>query len=297
MNRALPTIVLRALLFLILAAHGTPLRAAAAAPATTGSVRVGSFNIRYANDSDGPNAWRHRRAMVCGILGDGDFWGLQEVLPAQLEEIRAARPEFGMVARTREVDPSSGESCPILYRTDRWALDPVDHGTFWISESPEVAGSKSWDASLPRIATFARFTAKDGGRGIYVFNTHLDHKGERSRVESARLLARRIAARRHPGDPVILLGDFNCGPASDALRALVGDGKAGFRDAWRETNPAAPEQPTFNGWADACAGERIDFVLVAGPLETESASIDAAKRDGRWPSDHAFVRAEFVWKP
>jgi endonuclease/exonuclease/phosphatase family metal-dependent hydrolase len=270
---------------------------ASASADAAGSVRVGTFNIRYANDADGENAWRHRRATVCGILGDGDFWGLQEALPSQVDEIRAARPEYGVVARTREADPAKGEACPILYRSDRWTLDPADHGTFWLSETPEVAGSRSWDSSLPRIATYARFTAKEGGRGIYVFNAHLDHKGEQARLESAELLARRIAARRHAGDPVILLGDFNCGPASEPVRALLGDGALALRDAWRETNPAAPEQPTFNGWADACSGERIDFILAAGALDTESASIDAAKRDGRWPSDHAFVRAEFVWRP
>lgn len=263
------------------------------------SVRVGSFNIRYANDADGPNAWSHRRAVVCGILGEGDFWGLQEALPAQIEEIKAARPEFGVVARTREADASQGEACPILYRSDRWTLDSAEHGTFWLSEKPETPGSRSWDASLPRIATFARFTAKEegrGARGIYVFNIHLDHKGAQSRLEAAKLLARRIAARAHPEDPVVLLGDFNCGPASEPVRTLLSDRSIGLRDAWRETNPAAPEQPTFNGWADACSGERIDFILVAGALDTESASIDASRRDGRWPSDHAFVRAEFVWR-
>jgi endonuclease/exonuclease/phosphatase family metal-dependent hydrolase len=269
----------------------------AAAEPRSESVRVGTFNIRYANDGDGPNAWRHRRAIVCGILRECDFWGLQEALPSQIDEIKAARPEYGFVARTREADAAQGEACPILYRSDRWTLDPMDHGTFWLSETPDAAGSKSWDSSLPRIATYARFTAKDGARGIYVFNTHLDHKGAQARLAAATILAQRIKARRHAGDPVVLLGDFNCGPTSDPVKALLGDAAVGLRDAWRETNPSAPEQPTFNGWADACTGERIDFIFVAGGLDTESAAIESSKRDGRWPSDHAFVRAEFVWKP
>ena len=266
---------------------------AQAAPA---SIRVATFNIRYANDADGANAWSRRRALVLGILRDGDFWGLQEALPSQVREVAEGLPEYRVLARSREKDPAEGEACPILYRADRWELDAADHGTFWLSETPDEAGSRSWDSSLPRICTYGRFVAKSGARAIYVFNAHLDHQGATARLESARLVARRIAARRHAGDPVVLLGDFNCGPVSAPLQALVGGDAPLLRDAWRMTNPDAAEQPTFNGWAEACAGERIDHILFAGALDVESAAIDAARRGGRWPSDHAFVRAEFVWR-
>jgi len=265
------------------------------------SIRVGSFNIRYANEGDGPNAWRHRRAMVLGILRAADFWGVQEALPEQVRDIEQGCTEFKVLARTREADATKGEACPILYRADRWELDAAESGTFWLSETPEVAGSKSWDSSLPRVCTFARFTARKMGAGdgapraLYVFNVHLDHRGEQSRLEAAKLVAARIAARKH-ADPVILLGDFNCGPGSAPIKALLGHATLGLRDAWRETNPDAPEQGTFNGWAESCGTERIDWILVGGGLDVESASIDADKRDGRWPSDHAIVRAEFVWR-
>ncbi|MFM7135243.1 MAG: hypothetical protein ACKO0W_13125 [Planctomycetota bacterium] len=152
------------------------------------AVRAGTFNIRYENEADGPDAWRHRRAMVAKVLAEGDFWGLQEALPSQVEAIRADRPEFGVLARTRDADPASGEACPILYRRARWTPDAEDSGTFWLSPTPETPGSKGWDAALPRIATFARFTSSDG-RAVYVFNAHLDHRGAAARVESARLLA------------------------------------------------------------------------------------------------------------
>jgi endonuclease/exonuclease/phosphatase family metal-dependent hydrolase len=261
------------------------------------SIRVGTFNIRYANEGDGPNAWRHRRALALGILRTADFWGLQEAVPEQVRDIEQGCTEFKLLSRSREMDPAKGEACPILYRADRWELDPTEHGTFWLSETPEVAGSKSWDSSLPRICTFARFTARTtaGVRALYVFNIHLDHRGPAARLESAKLVAQRIKARKH-ADPVILLGDFNCGPASEPVKVLLGDAALGLRDAWRETNPEAPEQGTFNGWAEKCGDERIDWILFAGGLDVESASIDADKREGRWPSDHAIVRAEFVWR-
>jgi len=95
----------------------------------TESIRVGSFNIRYANEGDGPNAWRHRRAMVLGILRAADFWGVQEALPEQVRDIEQGCTEFKVLARTREADATKGEACPILYRADRWELDAAESGT------------------------------------------------------------------------------------------------------------------------------------------------------------------------
>lgn len=263
-------------------------------------VTVGTFNIRYANEGDGANAWRHRRAMVAGILREGDFWGLQEVLPSQLEEVLAASPRFAAISRTREVDPAQGEACPILYDRARWEVDATERGTFWLSTTPEVAGSKSWDSSIPRIATFARFierapAAGAAPRALYIFNVHLDHRGERSRLEAARLVAARIAARAHQ-DPVILLGDFNCGPESEPIRAVLAHEGASLRDAWRAANPDAPEQGTFNGWNERFGDTRIDFVFASRAIAVRSATIDLRKPDGRWPSDHAPVLARIAWE-
>ena len=263
-----------------------------AAPAP---IEVGTFNIRYANDGDGVNAWSHRRGIVLAIVREGDFWGLQEALPSQVSDIERGAPAMKVLVRSREKDASKGEACPILYRADRWTLDESDHGTFWLSETPDAAGSKSWDSSLPRICTFARFTERGGGRSLYVFNTHLDHQGPKARLEAARMVAARIAARRHD-DPVVLVGDFNCGPTSEPVQALLGAKPAFLRDAWRTAHPEAPEQGTFNGWEPACGAERIDWIMVGGALEVRSADIDAEKRDGHWPSDHAFVRARLSWK-
>lgn len=255
-------------------------------------VTVTSFNIRYGTARDGDNRWERRRELVLGVLRDGgDVLGLQEALPFQVQEIAAALPGFAVESRTREKDPVEGEACPIFWRTERFEADPTDRGTFWLSEAPQTPGSRSWDAALPRIATFVRLVDRADGRGLYVFNTHLDHRGETAREESARLLARRIAERKRPDEPVVLLGDLNDGPGSVAVRTLV---SAGLRDAWRDANPAAPEAGTFNGWNESPGAERIDFVLATDGLVAMSAEIDTRRPDGRWPSDHLPVRSGFL---
>lgn len=269
------------------------------APPSSDEITVGTFNIRYANDGDGANAWHHRRGMVAEILREGEFWGLQEALPAQVDEVLADCPRFKAISRTREQDPAKGEACPILYDHARWEVDAKEQGTFWLSTTPEVAGSRSWDSSLPRIATFARFIERTPASGltpraIYIFNVHLDHRGETARVEAARLVADRIAARAH-ADPVVLVGDFNCAPTSDPIKAVLSNPKACLRDCWRAAHPAAPEQGTFNNWGERCGDMRIDFVLASCELVIRSCEVDLRKPRGRWPSDHAPVRATLAF--
>lgn len=252
---------------------------------------AGTFNIRYDNAGDGANRWSRRRELVVGILREGDLWGLQEALPTQVAELAGALPEFGVLSRTRERDPAQGEACPILYRRDRFEPDPDDHGTFWLGPTPDEPGSRGWDAALPRIATWSRLVDREG-RGLYLFNAHFDHRGEEARRESARVLLDRIAARRR-ADPVIVTGDLNCGPGSPALGAILASREPVLVDAWRAANPSAPEQATFNGWADECRGARIDWLFAerTPSLAIEACDIDLRRPSGRWPSDHAPVVA------
>ncbi len=266
--------------------------AAGVVTADEGRLVVGSFNIRYDNEADGDNAWRRRRPLVAAVLRRGDVFGLQEALPHQIAEILQDCPEFACLQRTRERDPARGEACPILFRQDRFALDPQEHGTFWLSQQPDVAGSQSWDAALPRIATFARLRGRDG-RAFYVYNVHLDHRGAQSRVEAAALLCHRIAARAHP-DPVVALGDFNCGPDSAPLQTLLDSRLCTLVDVWRRVHPDSLEQGTFHGWRDALHGPRIDFVLASPEWQPEGCEILLDRPDGRWPSDHAPVLAALL---
>lgn len=289
------------------------------------TVSVGTLNIRLDTAADGDNAWPHRIEMVVDALGRAQIWGIQEALPHQVEELTRRLPHMQALWRTRDANPARDESCPIMFDRGLWALDPGDHGTFWLSDRPSVPGSKSWDSSLPRICTYARLVRRGGEPcAVYVFNVHLDHRGAVARRESARLLLQRIRARAHP-DPVVVLGDFNAGPDSpplqlltaadpeppspqgSAARTATASGDASARaesgtpdplvDAWRAANPAAPEQGTFNGWSAEVSGPRIDFVLVSPDVKVISAAIDPAQRKGRWPSDHLPVTAQLQFRP
>ena len=83
----------------------------------------------------------------------------------------------------------TAESSPIFYRKDRFTV--LDSGTFWLSETPEVIGGKSWDAAITRIALgdSARLAVN---QEFLHLNTHFDHRGEVARTNSAALIVARL---------------------------------------------------------------------------------------------------------
>ena len=257
-----------------------------------------SFNIRYDNRADGPNRWQHRREAVAALIGPVQVAGLQEVLHSQLTDLKEALPDFTAVGVGRDDGKQQGEYSPILYRTARFELR--DSGTFWLSAEPEKVGSKGWDASLPRICTWAKLFDKENAREFYFFNTHFDHRGEQARLESAKLIVKQVAALRG-ASPVILTGDFNATPESEPIQAILTTANAaGTRLADSRTlskaNPVGPET-TWNGFEKVMPNRRIDFAFIGGPLEvlTYEEVVDQLP-DDRFPSDHFPVRIKIAFE-
>ena len=75
----------------------------------------------------------------------------------------------------------------------------LESGQFWLSENPDEKFSKSWDSSLPRVATWVRLKdKKSDGREVLFANTHFDHRGVEARRRSAALLRTRLTKLAHP---------------------------------------------------------------------------------------------------
>ncbi len=256
-------------------------------------IRVLSFNIRYGTARDGRNAWPLRRELVFDVLRRErwDFVGLQEALRFQLDEIHRAVDGFGEIGVGRDDGKQRGEYSAILYRQDRWFAQ--HSGTFWLSETPDVPGSKSWGNGIPRIVTWGRFVERKTRRAVWVFNTHFDHQSQPSREKSARALAASIA-RKTEGEPVIVTGDFNAGEDNPAMRYLLSPDSGSpvhLRDTFRVLHPKATDVGTFHGFTGRTQGDKIDYVLVDRHFEVLAADIIRFARDGRYPSDHFPVMA------
>lgn len=256
-----------------------------------------SFNIRYGTARDRGNAWPKREVLVYDVIRgcECDFVGLQEGLRFQIDEIHAAVDGYGEVGVGRDDGKESGEYSAILYRRDRWQVG--DSGTFWLSDSPSVAGSRSWGNFIPRIVTWGRFVERSSGRAIRVFNTHFDHLSQASREKGARLLAARIAGQDSDA-PVVVTGDFNAGEDNPAIRYLTtpdGDTPFPLVDTFRVLHPDAVNVGTFGGFKGRRRGPKIDYVFTGSNTEVLRAEILRVNENGRYPSDHypVYARLEF----
>ena len=253
-------------------------------------LRVMSFNIRFNNPNDGADAWPHRKDRVAQLIRfhQADIVGVQEALKGMLDDLQERLPRHEWVGVGRADGKEEGEFSAIFYRPRR--LELLEHDTFWLSETPEQVASVGWDASMERIATWARFRDRLTGEIFYHVNTHFDHRGEEARRESARLIVDRV--REIAGNtPTVITGDFNAVEDSPPYEVLTG--ADAFRDAFyaSEQAPYGPNS-TWNGFEEITPGRRIDFIFVGSDVQVLQHGILTDAWDGRFPSDHLPVLAE-----
>ena len=139
-------------------------------------VNVMTFNIRYNNPGDGADAWPHRKDMVADVIRkQADIAGLQEAQFDQIEDLEKRLPNFKWYGVGRDDGKKKGEFCPIFYRADRFEV--LQKQTLWLSETPEVPGSKGWDTAITRLMTMVQFKETKSGARFWMINTHFDHRG------------------------------------------------------------------------------------------------------------------------
>lgn len=212
-----------------------------------------------------------------------------------LQELQQRLPLYEWVGEGRR-GGHKGEFNAIFYHKKKLRL--LEHGQFWLSMTPDKPGSVGWDGRFPRICTWARFAlAKGSVPELRVYNTHLDHMGNRARMEGAALIWETIL--RHQAQfgpsPVILSGDFNAGPDHDVIRFLSGEsvfeaGRAELENAFADPKKAGR---TFHGFRGGKSGEPIDFLFGGFGASPLHGDVIRSKHNGRYPSDHYPVTAVF----
>ncbi|HEU0139617.1 MAG TPA: endonuclease/exonuclease/phosphatase family protein [Bryobacteraceae bacterium] len=255
-------------------------------------LKVMSFNVRLPSKADGENHWDHRRDLLVRTIQkyDPDVFGTQELFHEQGEYIAAKAPEykwFGVSRRGNQTDEHMG----VFYKPSKLTL--LDSGNFWLSETPEVPGSMSWNVSLPRMVTWGLFQTT-AGKKFYLYNTHFPHRREdaEARTNCARVIAKRIGS-LPTGTPLIVTGDFNtAAESSEPYTILTGESK----DAWTTAPDRSGPTGTFNGFKGRDTGPRIDWILYRGDVQPVSAETITYNESGRYPSDHFPVMAVFELK-
>lgn len=188
--------------------------------ATPEPINVMSFNVRYDNPEDSLDNWKFRKDRAANAIRfyDVDVLGTQEVLHNQLKDLKQRLPEYEVIGVGREDGKEKGEYSALWFKKNRFDL--LDSGYFWLSETPEVPGSKGWDGACERIASWAKLRDKTSGKELFALNTHLDHVGVVARREGISLILDKVNE-LSGGLPVIVTGDFNSEPESDVIKHVT----------------------------------------------------------------------------
>lgn len=256
---------------------------------------VMSFNIRWGGAMDPPSVWVDRRERLLATIQayDPDILGVQEAILSQVKYLRDNMPEHVFFGAGRDNGKLAGEMCAIYYKRDRFLR--IGGGHFWLSEEPDEPGSYGWDAAFPRMVSWLRLRDKTDDSTLLVANTHWDHRGDKARLNSARIILERLPELLKEGDAMIILGDFNCDEDSEPYNALMtGEQGAtlGLTDTYRAAYPDRTDQEaTFHAFRGKTEGSRIDWILHGPDLQTLAAGIDTTHEGLKYPSDHFPVTA------
>jgi endonuclease/exonuclease/phosphatase family metal-dependent hydrolase len=260
---------------------------------TKGSLRVMSYNIRYLNKSDSINVWDNRKDKVAGLIKyhQADLIGVQEAVLSQMKDLEARLPGFAWYGVGRMDGKEDGEFSAIYYRKSRFKL--LDSGTFWFSETPNVAGSKSWDAYFPRVASWVKLKDLRTNRTFFHFNTHYDHRGAFTREKSSEILVKQMAVIAGKL-PVLLTGDFNTTETSKPYQTIISNN--GLQDAKyiSQTPHYGPAGTSSGFWVKNPIRAKIDYIFVNQPVQVLQHAVLTDQQDGRYFSDHLAVIAEVI---
>lgn len=253
-----------------------------------------TFNIRLNIASDSLNAWPYRKDNAASqiLFHDVHLLGVQEALHDQMVDLKERLHRFQYVGGGRDDGKEKGEYAALFYDTAR--LQALASQTFWLSLTPDVPGSKSWDAAITRIVTWAKFRDRKTGRVFFAFNTHFDHLGKVARRESAKLLLQKIAAVAGT-TPAVVTGDFNAVPADEPIRVVTDKQNPLHLVNAKEISQTPHYGPTgtFNAFASKERDDQpIDYIFLKGKAwKVKKHATLSQTWGGRFASDHFAVLA------
>lgn len=246
-----------------------------------------TYNIRYNEPRDGVNWWMNRREHLVSLVRfyRPDVVGMQEVLWEQVDYVDSVMVDYDWIGVGRDDGDKAGEFAPIFYNTQTVELIGGSVATKWLSESPDEV-SKSWDAALPRIVTYAKFRRLVDDQEFWVFNTHFDHIGQVAREESAKLIVSWI--RDVAGDEsVVLLGDFNVTEDNPVYAILTADDSNIVDAQSRSEIPHVGPEFTFEGFKVGGGDRRrIDYIFVRDGMDVVGHAHLGHFRGENYVSDH-----------
>jgi endonuclease/exonuclease/phosphatase family metal-dependent hydrolase len=255
-------------------------------------IKVVTYNIRLLTPDDAPNIWSNRKEKVFTTIREAepDVFGLQEAVKEQVADLEATFSGYTRIGVGRDDGKEAGEFSPLFYNSKKYSL--ISSGTFWLSQTPAVAGSRGWDAACNRVVSWVQLKDKKSTALLFVFCTHFDHVGEIARRNSAKLLLHAVdslAGYR----PAIVLGDFNSLPDSEPYSILTDySNHIHLTDARLICQDIKGPEYTFTGFkVGGMQGIRIDYIFIRNSVQVISYKVNETNNGEYYPSDHLPVSA------
>jgi endonuclease/exonuclease/phosphatase family metal-dependent hydrolase len=257
-------------------------------------LKVVTFNVRYHSPNDGVNVWSARIPLIQSFFKKEhfDIIGMQEVTHQQLLDLQKILPDYDYAGLGRGKEREEGEYCPIFYKKQKFTL--ISKSQFWLSETPEIPGSISWEGTFPRIVTWVKLKNNTTGHIFFVFNTHFCHMSELAREQSAILVMKKIKEIADNA-PAVLTGDFNADKTSKSYQLLTTnwDPYISFIDAEDLARKHVnKDSTTFTGFDIASPTIKIDFIFVNGYYSVSKYKIHIEREGDVFISDHYPVSAK-----
>lgn len=269
--------------------------------ANTSSHKILTCNIRVdlPEDQEKGLGWKDRKKICIDVIKSykPDIICLQEVLRNQNEDMGKAFPDFQVFGfEGPEMDAFSDgyhgiAKNPILFSKKRYEL--LSAGEYWLSQTPLIAGSLSWNSARARHANWVRLRDKQSNKDFRLINLHLDHKSQPAREQQIAMVL--AEAKQYKADyPQLLTGDFN----SHTQNAVYNKIKAeNWIDTYTQVHGTEDPGHTiheFQGenYNKKDIQKKIDFIFLKGQIRTVSSKIIKDNFNGKYPSDHYFVSSE-----
>lgn len=246
------------------------------------ALTVLSFNIRFLDDNrpdydyeSGGQPWAVRRPAVKAFFYQNmpDVVGLCEVRRTQYSNLVEDFGEEWFIYCPGRISggnmtKTSDESVGLMFRKTRFK--ELDHGCFWLSNSPNEIASKLTGQDYPMIVSWMHIEEKARpGKDMWFFSAHISWPISENLSlpdQEVEILLKQIEYLtdidredfKTSSTPVFVVGDLNNAPGASAINTLGGL----FYDA-RLTCPetSSTYRKTYNAYGDDKGQKILDYIF------------------------------------
>lgn len=252
-------------------------------------MKIVTFNLRTLAEEDKEQNFIYRFPFIKEKIGaeKPDIIGMQEMTFNMRDYVINGLTDYYLVGGCRNAD-RFGEGVCIAFNKNRFTLNDCE--TFWLSETPDVPGSRyPEDQSIyPRTCVSALLTDNETKVTFRFYVMHTDHEGKIARLRADKQLKEVLASRK--GEPFIITGDFNASPTSPEIEVMTNGELVEMEDV---TSHIKHSFHNFGRWMTPFENSewKIDYIFVSKDFKAEDVHTWEDKKDYLFLSDHYPISA------